>query len=70
MFSWCPTFYGRIGHGYPNDLPVYIEADQARLNQSVSASYEGNVEIQQGNRQLRAQRADISQQNSPMDYSV
>ncbi len=60
-----PHFTGELVTGNPNDLPVYIEADQARLNQSVSASYEGNVEIQQGNRQLRAQRADISQQKQP-----
>ncbi|SPY34076.1 LPS assembly protein LptD [Pasteurella canis] len=56
-----PHFKGELVNGNPNELPVYIEADQAQLTQSSRATYEGNVDIQQGNRQLKAHRAEITQ---------
>ncbi|WP_424411502.1 LPS assembly protein LptD [Pasteurella sp. PK-2025] len=57
-----PQFHGELVEGNPNELPVYIEADRAELTQSVNAKYEGNVEIQQGNRYLTAASAEITQQ--------
>lgn len=57
-----PHFKGELVDGNPNELPVYIEADKAELTQSVNAKYEGDVEIKQGNRHLKAESAEITQQ--------
>ncbi|MGY4676663.1 LPS assembly protein LptD [Pasteurella sp. P03HT] len=56
-----PHFSGEIVTENLNDLPVYIEADRATLTQSGRATYEGNVDVQQGNRHLTAHTAEISQ---------
>lgn len=56
-----PQFQGEVVQGDPNELPVYIEADRAELNQPVNARYEGDVDIQQGNRHLKTQVAEVIQ---------
>ena len=58
-----PHFSGEIIKGNPNQLPVYIEADNAELNGNTSAIYNGDVEIQQGNRYLGARSAQLTQLN-------
>ncbi|PJG82055.1 LPS assembly protein LptD [Caviibacterium pharyngocola] len=56
-----PRFTGETVQGNPNDQPVYIEADRAELNQPTNARYEGDVDIKQGNRHLKAQVAEVTQ---------
>lgn len=56
-----PHFSGEVVKGNPNDLPVYIEADRAELNQPTHALYEGNVDIKQGNRHLTSQSVEVQQ---------
>ncbi|MFZ7165780.1 LPS assembly protein LptD [Avibacterium avium] len=56
-----PQFQGEVVQGDPNELPVYIEADRVELNQPVNARYEGDVDIQQGNRHLKTQVAEVIQ---------
>ncbi|WP_249963109.1 LPS assembly protein LptD [Histophilus somni] len=56
-----PHFQGEIVQGDPNELPVYIEADHAKMNQSTHAQYEGNVNVKQGNRHLTAGMIEIEQ---------
>ncbi len=56
-----PHFSGDVVEGNPNQLPVYIEADNAILNKNDEAFYQGNVQIRQGNRYLGAQLAQVEQ---------
>lgn len=56
-----PHFQGEVVQGDVNELPVYIEADRAVINQPVHARYEGDVEITQGNRYLKTQIAEVVQ---------
>ncbi|QIR12513.1 LPS assembly protein LptD [Avibacterium paragallinarum] len=56
-----PHFTGEVVQTSNNDLPVYIEADRAELNQPVNARYEGDVEIKQGNRHLTTQVVEVVQ---------
>lgn len=56
-----PQFKGEVVKGDPNTLPVYIEADRAEMNYPTNAVYEGQVDIQQGNRHLKAQKAEVTQ---------
>ena len=44
-----PKFSGEIVTGDVNSLPVYIEADNAEINQPNDATYQGNVDLKQGN---------------------
>lgn len=61
-----PQFNGELVQGEALQLPVYIEADQAQINQPQQAVYSGNVEIKQGNRQVLAQEVRLTQQHSPL----
>ncbi|MDO4431147.1 MAG: LPS assembly protein LptD [Lonepinella koalarum] len=56
-----PHFSGEVIKGDVNNLPVYIEADSAELNQPISAVYQGKVELKQGNRHLQADSVTIQQ---------
>ena len=47
-----PHFSGEVVKGDVNNLPVYIEADKAEINQPTQAIYQGNVDLKQGNRHL------------------
>ncbi|MDG6895364.1 LPS assembly protein LptD [Volucribacter amazonae] len=62
-----PQFRGEVVQGNVNDLPVYIEADQAQLNQPTMAKYTGDVQVQQGNRTLLAQSIEIKQTGNEQD---
>ncbi|WP_044469502.1 LPS assembly protein LptD [Mannheimia massilioguelmaensis] len=56
-----PQFSGKVVQGNINDMPVYIEADRAELNQPTNGIYEGDVDIKQGNRHLKAASAEVVQ---------
>lgn len=56
-----PKFSGEVAEGNPNDLPVYIEADDAVINQPTQAVYQGNVDVKQGNRHLQAASVEVKQ---------
>ena len=59
-----PHFTGEVVSGNPNDLPVYIEADQAEITQPRSGIYKGNVNVKQGNRHLQSAEVEVQQQGS------
>ena len=59
-----PHFTGEVVSGNPNDLPVYIEADQAEITQPRSGIYKGNVDVKQGNRHLQSAEVEVQQQES------
>lgn len=59
-----PHFTGEVVSGNPNDLPVYIEADQAEITQPRSGIYKGNVDVKQGNRHLQSAEIEVQQQGS------
>ena len=59
-----PHFTGEVVSGNPNDLPVYIEADQAEITQPRSGIYKGNVDIKQGNRHLQSAEVEVQQLGS------
>jgi len=59
-----PHFTGEVVSGNPNDLPVYIEADQAEITQPHSGIYKGNVDVKQGNRHLQSAEVEVQQQGS------
>ena len=46
-YSACLTLLGSR-EGDVNNLPVYIEADKAEINQPTQAIYQGNVDLKQG----------------------
>ena len=50
-----PHFTGKVVKGDVNNLPVYIEADKAEINQPTQAIYQGNVDLKQGN-QLKSSK--------------
>ena len=59
-----PHFTGEVVSGNPNDLPVYIEADQAEITQPRSGIYKGRVDVKQGNRHLQSEEVEVQQQGS------
>ena len=59
-----PHFTGEVVSRNPNDLPVYIEADQAEITQPRSGIYKGNVDVKQGNRHLQSAEVEVQQQGS------
>nr|WP_311463028.1 LPS assembly protein LptD [uncultured Aggregatibacter sp.] len=59
-----PHFTGEVVSENPNDLPVYIEADQAEITQPRSGIYKGNVDIKQGNRRLQSAEVEVQQLGS------
>ncbi len=56
-----PHFTGEVVQGDLNTLPVYIEADDAEINQPTQAVYQGNVDVRQGNRHLMADSVEVKQ---------
>ncbi len=56
-----PKFSGEKVSGEPNDLPVYIEADEAEINQPTNAIYKGKAELKQGHRHLLADSVEVKQ---------
>ncbi len=59
-----PHFTGEVVSGNPNDLPVYIEADQAEITQPRSGIYKGRVDVKQGNRHLQSAEVEVQQLGS------
>ena len=59
--SGVPHFSGEAVSENPNDLPIYIEADSAEINQSNGGVYKGNVDIKQGVRHLQSAEVEIQQ---------
>ena len=57
-----PKFTGEPVQGSINDQPVYIEADDALINQPTSAVYRGKVDLKQGTRHLVADSVEVTQQ--------
>lgn len=58
-----PQFHGEVVQGDQTQLPVYIEADNAVINQPTDATYTGDVSIKQGNRSLLAEEVRVEQQD-------
>ena len=65
-----PKFSGEIVTGDVNSLPVYIEADNAEINQPNDATYQGNVDLKQGNRHLLAQSVQVKQSGNQQGLYV
>ena len=61
MFTWRAHFTGEVVKGDVNNLPVYIEADKAEINQPTQAIYQGNVDLKQGNRHLVGNSVEVKQ---------
>ncbi|OBX07308.1 LPS biosynthesis protein [Gallibacterium salpingitidis] len=67
-----PHFTGEVVKTDPNELPVYIDSDQAEINQPNNALYKGNVQIEQGNRKLQADSVFVEQKGdkqAPQRYA-
>ncbi|MFC0322494.1 LPS assembly protein LptD [Gallibacterium melopsittaci] len=62
-----PHFSGEVVTTDPNELPVYIDSDSAEINQPNNALYRGNVQVEQGNRKLRADSVFIEQKGDKQD---
>lgn len=56
-----PQFHGEVVSGEQTQLPVYIESDNALINQPNEAIYSGSVSIQQGNRSVVADQVRVAQ---------
>ena len=56
-----PHFQGEEVKGDPNQAPVYIEADNALINQPTDATYTGDVSIKQGSRSLFGEEVRVEQ---------
>lgn len=58
-----PQFHGEVVQGDQTQLPVYIEADSAVINQPTNATYTGDVSVKQGNRSIVADQVYVEQQD-------
>lgn len=56
-----PQFQGEVIAGDQLSLPVYIEADNAVINQPTDATYSGDVNVKQGNRTIVADQIRVEQ---------
>lgn len=56
-----PHFHGEEVKGEQTDLPIYIEADSAVINQPKDATYTGDVSVKQGNRTIVADEVRVEQ---------
>lgn len=56
-----PHFQAEVVQGEQTQLPVYIEADNAEINQPRDATYSGNVVVKQGNRTIVADQIRVEQ---------
>ncbi len=64
------SFTGEVVKTDPNQLPVYIDADSAEINQPKNALYQGNVQVEQGNRKLNADSVFVEQKVRKTIFSV
>ena len=64
-----PQFHGEVVKGDQTQLPVYIEADSALINQPKDATYTGDVNIQQGNRTISADQVRVEQEGDNARYA-
>ncbi|MGL5007508.1 MAG: LPS assembly protein LptD [Plesiomonas sp.] len=60
--SGVPHYTKPLVEGDPNALPVTILSDDANVDYPNRAFYQGNVNIDQGNRQLTSHEAEVTQQ--------
>lgn len=56
-----PMYERPLVSGDPNSLPVHIESDDSQVNYPASAIFTGNVVIEQGNRLLKSDEAELHQ---------
>lgn len=56
-----PQFQGEVVKGDEMEMPIYIEADSAVINQPHDATYTGDVIVQQGNRKVVADEVMVEQ---------
>lgn len=59
-----PSYNRPLVQGDPNNLPVTINADNAKGNYPDNANFSGNVDINQGNSRLRADEVQLHQQQA------
>ncbi|MGR6980712.1 LPS assembly protein LptD [Testudinibacter sp. P27/CKL/0425] len=59
-----PHFVGEPVRGNPNEQPIHIEADRGEMRHATEATYQGDVDIKQGNRHLQSQHAKITTEGS------
>ena len=64
-----PHFTGEVVKGDVNNLPIYIEADKAEINQPTQAIYQGNVDLKQGNRHLVGNSVEVKQDNGQFTFT-
>ncbi|WP_373778397.1 LPS assembly protein LptD [Glaesserella sp.] len=64
-----PQFQGEVVQGDQTQLPVYIEADNAVINQPTDATYSGDVSIKQGNRSVYADQVRVEQQGDAVRHA-
>ncbi|QIW15760.1 LPS assembly protein LptD [Pasteurellaceae bacterium RH1A] len=57
-----PHFTGELVQDDQTQMPVYIEADSALINQPRDATYTGNVSVKQGNRSVIADQVRVEQE--------
>lgn len=56
-----PQFKGEVVEGDQTQMPIYIEADRATINQPTDATYSGDVSVKQGNRSILADEIRVEQ---------
>ncbi|GKX56243.1 LPS-assembly protein LptD [Leminorella grimontii] len=56
-----PMYERPLVSGDPNSLPVHIESDDSQVNYPASAVFTGNVIIEQGNRLMTSDQAEVHQ---------
>lgn len=56
-----PHFQGEPVQSDQTQLPIFIEADSAVINQPTDATYQGDVSVRQGNRQIYTNEISITQ---------
>ncbi|PKH22639.1 LPS assembly protein LptD [Enterobacterales bacterium CwR94] len=65
LMSQCmlgvPSYNRPLVNGQPNQLPVTIDADQAKGNYPDDAVFSGNVDVVQGNSRLQADEVQVHQ---------
>lgn len=59
-----PAYTKPLVSGEPAQLPVNIQADKAEANYPDNAVFSGNVDIEQGNSSLKADRVELDQQQA------
>ncbi len=65
-----PVYTKPIVKGDPNDLPIHITAEDVRGEYPNFVEYEGNVDIQQGNQTLTADKVKLTQTETAGELPV